>query len=96
MSTRRTVLSMLGLAPAVVVSTDSFASHDEQATVRAVNGAVDDETMANAFEQMARAIRSGAAIVEEIDVHSTIRTNEILGRHTMTVKFIHLPEVKVG
>lgn len=91
---RRTVLTMLGLAGAGAVGTETFMSPPAKAGgAQSVNAAYDKERFARAFENIAKSIRNGQIEVDSLGIISDLRSNSIADMHELKFSFRHCPEV---
>lgn len=94
MTDRRTVLSLLGLASAGAIGTETFMAPPAKAgDIQSVNIAYEKERFAAAFEKIAQAIRADQMVVISLGIASELKPDNIADQHTLTFNFQHLPEV---
>lgn len=91
-TTRRTALAMLGLGSTSAVGAESFVNPDKRNGVHAVGGSTTPDRMATALENLAKEIRADNAIPVSIELNALLEANNIADQHTLTLKFIYLPE----
>lgn len=94
-TTRRTALAMLGLAPASAVGAETFnAGHPEiSGGVQYGGDAYNKERYARAFEQLASEIRSARVDVVSIELRAKLEANSFVDEHDLNVRFRYKPEV---
>lgn len=92
-TSRRTILAVLGLAPAAIGS-EAFANPpDMPGEIQSVSTAFSNERAAKALEALARELRRGSIDTTSINVSSDMTANDIADQHTLTFRFLHKPEV---
>lgn len=91
---RRTVLSLLGLASATAVGSETFMAPPAKAgEVQNITAAYETERFAAAFEKLAAGIRSGQIEVHSLGITSDLRRSCIADVHDLRFTFRHLPEI---
>lgn len=88
-SSRRTVLAMLGLAPATAVGAETFLPAPEKAKVQI--GRSNREVIAAAFRRMAENIEAGNVETISFEIHCSIDPDDAV-KHSLTTTFFYLPE----
>lgn len=93
---RRTVLTMLGLAPAgVAVGAESFMTPSNKPGPRVPDTACTTESMAKAFENLAASIRSGEVEIVRMNLHAHMDYEDAI-RQTLSVEFFYSDKAEWG
>lgn len=88
-SSRRTVLALLGLAPAsAAVGAESFVPPPDGKGLAPMAGPTTDVAIATALRNMADAIDRGEIVTTDISVDGSLRANEIM-KHRLAVEFYY-------
>lgn len=89
MTDRRTVLTMLGLAPVGSVGAETFLNPSEH-SVQAGND-TDSAVIAQALHKLAVQIENKTAYVAKLSVHTDVAPCEVV-KHTISIDFFYSPE----
>lgn len=91
--TRRTILASLGLAPVGAIGIETFMLPVQDGNeLQTTEDGYDKEHFALAFEKLAAEIRNGSVACINLSLLSSIEPNEILNRHTLSLKFLFKPD----
>ncbi len=92
-ATRRTILAVMGLAP-VGIGSEAFVNAPAKAgDIQTTADAYSNERAAKALEALAVELRRGSIDIISIGVQSDMKPHEIADVHTLTIEFLHKPEV---
>lgn len=92
MTTRRGLIAAMGLGPAAVASEAFLSPPVKGESVRIARQAYTNEHFAHALEVLAAEVRSGKIEMVAMNFNSSIKCDDFVDRHTITLDVFHLTE----